>query len=442
MFVKKYFLWFYFILFSFLFLKFEIAYSVDTNAIEVDRSFFKAVIKNLQKECNQNKVNSCKSLIRFYDMYKNYEKAFKLAKKTCSISKYKECEYLASFYINGKGTKKNCKKGIYWYKKSCQKNNLSACANLGVLYLIGKCTSKNKKKAVYYFKKSCPYPENSYGDFYGCYYLGLFYEAKKDNKKALKAYSYSCFYSKGEVKEACFRGGRINEKNLNLEGATNFYKEGCDISKGYIVYRGKRIPHSLCEECCFKVGQFYEKGVVDLTKNYSEAAKYYQYACDLGHGKSCLRLAEFYSKGMGVPKDVKKALRLYKESCSNGVSRACYLISLMFYTGLNVKKDINLSFTYALKACEKKYLDGCILVDKMIDERIKNGNYNKKVPMKDVLKFKVMIWVLLCESGKKEYCKKIDKSYIKLFNKNKKDERKIIEEIKNIYKNYKEKEEI
>ncbi len=36
MFVKKYFLWFYFILFAFLFLKFEIAYPADTKVLELD----------------------------------------------------------------------------------------------------------------------------------------------------------------------------------------------------------------------------------------------------------------------------------------------------------------------------------------------------------------------------------------------------------------------
>lgn len=71
-------------------------------------------------------------------------------------------------------------------------------------------------------------------------------------------------------------------------------------------------------EAQYELGVAYEDGNLGLTKNRSEAAKWYLKAAEQGHAEAQRDIGGCYNYGNGVSKDKKKAEYWYRKSAAQG----------------------------------------------------------------------------------------------------------------------------
>ncbi len=58
-------------------------------------------------------------------------------------------------------------------------------------------------------------------------------------------------------------------------------------------------------------------------KDYIQAKKYFEKACDLNNGGGCGALAVLYINGQGVEKNLTKADQYFSKACKLGNQEAC-----------------------------------------------------------------------------------------------------------------------
>ncbi|WRD14593.1 SEL1-like repeat protein [Helicobacter pylori] len=96
----------------------------------------------------------------------------------------------------------------------------------------------------------------------------------------------------------------------------------------------KAIFRVLCL-CCVLIGggglmaepnpkELFDLGVESYkAKDYIQAEKYFEKACDLNNGVGCKNLGFLYEYGEGVEKDLTKAAYFYSKACKLGSQEAC-----------------------------------------------------------------------------------------------------------------------
>ena len=94
-------------------------------------------------------------------------------------------------------------------------------------------------------------------------------------------------------------------------------------------------------------------------KQYDNAFKLFNEACDLGNGGSCYNLGLMYKKGDGVKQDKFKAVELYRKACDLGNGDGCNNLGVMYSKGEGIRQDIKKAKELYGKACDLKVEVGC-----------------------------------------------------------------------------------
>ncbi len=89
--------------------------------------------------------------------------------------------------------------------------------------------------------------------------------------------------------------------------------------------------------CCVLIGgglmakpnpeELFDLGVKSIeAKDYIQAKKYFEKACDLDNGLGCGVLGSLYQNGEGVKQDSKKAAQYISKACKLGDQKACEVL--------------------------------------------------------------------------------------------------------------------
>ncbi len=109
----------------------------------------------------------------------------------------------------------------------------------------------------------------------------------------------------------------------------------------------------------FVLGQTYSIGI-GVSKNDTEAVKWYRRAADQGVSHAQFHLGESYRFGDGVPQDDREAVKWYRQSADQGDSHARFHIGESYRFGEGVAKDDQEAFTWYRKAAEQGHPDAQI----------------------------------------------------------------------------------
>ncbi|MFP6136501.1 tetratricopeptide repeat protein, partial [Helicobacter pylori] len=97
-------------------------------------------------------------------------------------------------------------------------------------------------------------------------------------------------------------------------------------------------------------------------KDYIQAKKYFEKACDLKYGGGCFSLGILYTNKDFGEKNYKKALALMTKGCELNYALECvFLGNLYTNNGPMVKKDLRKATQYYSKACELNLGVSCSL---------------------------------------------------------------------------------
>ena len=90
----------------------------------------------------------------------------------------------------------------------------------------------------------------------------------------------------------CFFSLSANAFNPSAEDVANHVK-GCNKHDGFD---------------CMLLGEIYENGTPEITKDLLKAFNYYKKSCNYGESDGCSSLGYLYEKGLGTAGDPQKAL--------------------------------------------------------------------------------------------------------------------------------------
>ncbi len=122
----------------------------------------------------------------------------------------------------------------------------------------------------------------------------------------------------------------------------------------------KAIFRALCL-CCVLIGggglmaepnpeELFDLGVKSIeAKDYIQAKKYFEKACDLKYGGGCGALGDLYDD---VEKNLIKAAQLYTKACDLNNGRGCNNLGVLYEYGQGVEKDLIKAAYFYSKACK------------------------------------------------------------------------------------------
>lgn len=179
--------------------------------------------------------------------------------------------------------------GFTWYLNAATKGYAPAMVQLGLMYSYGEGVEKDLEKAASWLR-----PANV---------------KKSAAGKQLLA--------------DCFLHGKGVEKNFSV--AVRLLHEALDIQK-----TGRTLD---------MLGNCYHKGL-GTKQDSTQAATYYQQACDLAYYDSYAHLANLYLQGDGVTTNEATGIRLLRDGIDKGNNPNCmYAYGLALWKGTGVKQS-------------------------------------------------------------------------------------------------------
>ncbi|MFB1292665.1 tetratricopeptide repeat protein [Helicobacter pylori] len=96
--------------------------------------------------------------------------------------------------------------------------------------------------------------------------------------------------------------------------------------------------------------ELFDLGVKSIeAKDYIQAKKYFEKACDLKYGGGCGALGDLYDD---VEKNLTKATQYFSKACDLNNGGGCSNLGVLYYNGDGVKRDLTKADQYISKACK------------------------------------------------------------------------------------------
>ncbi|WP_120912789.1 tetratricopeptide repeat protein [Helicobacter pylori] len=106
--------------------------------------------------------------------------------------------------------------------------------------------------------------------------------------------------------------------------------------------------------------ELFDLGVKSIeAKDYIQAKKYFEKACELKDGGGCFNLGRLYYYGEGVEKDFKKAFALFEKACDLNNSGGCGTLGMLYEFGQGVEKNLTKAAYFYSKACKLGFQKTC-----------------------------------------------------------------------------------
>ena len=103
----------------------------------------------------------------------------------------------------------------------------------------------------------------------------------------------------------------------------------------------------------YHLGMSYRDGVEGFDKNLPKGVRYIRMAAEKGYALAQSELGVMYSKGVGVPRDMKKSFDLYMQAAVQGEAIAQLNVGNRYHKGEGVDKDVNQSFIWCKKSADQ-----------------------------------------------------------------------------------------
>ncbi|MBH0292293.1 sel1 repeat family protein [Helicobacter pylori] len=118
-------------------------------------------------------------------------------------------------------------------------------------------------------------------------------------------------------------------------------------------------------------------------KDFIQAKKYFEKACNLNYGGGCGALGDLYDDGKGVEKNLIKAAQFYSKACDLNDKFGCSILGAMQYIGKGVVKNEKQAVEKFEKACKLGKEEACEIFSLEVlcessDQKACDMSYDKK----------------------------------------------------------------
>lgn len=223
---------------------------------------------------------------------------------------------------------------IILFKKGCDAKIAEACSELASTYFVKDYDNEDDALAYKYSKIACDLKSGL-----GCFILGISYEfgrgVNQNDSHALSAYERGC---KADDLSSCVEAGTYlqwEKFGEDYTQAARYFQKACDGK----AYKG-----------CWKLATLYHDGD-GVAESHIRALKYRKLACDGGFAKGCYSLGSDY----GRRGDTAKALAAYKKGCDGGEAGSCFDYGRYHALGYGTVKNEVIGLAIIRQVCGDDY---------------------------------------------------------------------------------------
>jgi len=101
----------------------------------------------------------------------------------------------------------------------------------------------------------------------------------------------------------------------------------------------------------YKLGTAYDEGL-GVSKDYTEALKWFRLAAEQGHARSQFRVGDMYMSGDGVAKNDAEAVKWFRKAAEQGLANAQGMLGIIYAKGQAVPQDYVLAYMWLHLATE------------------------------------------------------------------------------------------
>jgi TPR repeat protein len=101
----------------------------------------------------------------------------------------------------------------------------------------------------------------------------------------------------------------------------------------------------------YKLGIAYDEGL-GVSKDHSEAFKWFRLAAEQGHAHSQFRLGDMYMSGDGVAKNEPEAVNWFRKAAEQGLANAQGMLGIIYAKGQGVQPNYVLAYMWLSLASE------------------------------------------------------------------------------------------
>ena len=310
--------------------------------------------------------------------------------------------WLGSSYERGiNGYRKDAQNAVYWYRKAAEQGHTDAQYNLGIIYSWGQGVPQNSEQGAYWVRKAADKGHHQAED-HMCYLYMVGKGVPQDYKKAfdwgIKAARAGISYSQYAVgalyyfgrgvrqdyveamkwyRKSAEQGNSYAQNNLGV-----MYEQGQGVTRNYdqalqwykkAATQGNTIAQTNLYNLQEKMKsvtvaateppelpelpepkELYDKGEqCRLSKNYSEALKYYRQAAEHNYAPAQDKIGWMYQNGWGVSRNYSEAVNWYSKASNQGNAAAQASLAYMYYKGWGVSKNLQQALYWYKKSAEQ-----------------------------------------------------------------------------------------
>lgn len=306
---------------------------------------------NLKRACDNNIVQACVGLAAALKagagIDRDFAQAARLYRSGCEAGMYGACTDLGDLYAAGRGVSPSGAVAMGLYRTACQAGDLRACFGEGVLFAEGEGVVANIATAVARFESTC---EAGYAP--GCARLGdLFFQGRgvdRDRRLGIRYLRRGCdagdTYGCEQLGAALLQGSR--DVPRDPDGALQVLDQACQASSG---------------RACGLMAELLESGELTPTGDRPLApGPLREQACTLGHGESCLWVADRTSAD--APEAAERWLTL---GCETDNGESCSRLGRLALA----RGDALEGARKLREACQLNALSACVDAGRMFEER-------------------------------------------------------------------------
>lgn len=93
-----------------------------------------------------------------------------------------------------------------------------------------------------------------------------------------------------------------------------------------------------------------------MTKDYTEAAKWYRKAAEQNYDEAQFHLGRFYANGLGVVKNDEEATKWFRKAAEQNYAPAKVFLGIHYANGQGVARDVVEAYAWLNLAAEKEEL--------------------------------------------------------------------------------------
>lgn len=349
-------------------------------------------LKLLELACDADEQLACRNLAWLF-LNKNSSvlsrsEGMRLLTESCERGLATACGDLGSLSVRGLGVPRDERYGALRLQAACSQGSVKSCADLGLLLLTAATLDRDPARAAPLLEYAC-----QGGSMPACSASGALLAQSDDAKQVARGHALMRRACEAPLGTTCNDWGLAHAEGWGMppsarqaallfrQACSAYEASGCasyaelmQTGEGGVPVDPRGAVQLFSKACtqgsfraCHGVGLALLEGR-GIAKQPAEAAPYLYYACDYKFAPACDALAGLLDSGQAGT-NLAEAVRLSQFSCEQGIATGCLRLSNYYERGVGVGRDSERAGALKQRACRLGTASACGVLSAPVAEQ-------------------------------------------------------------------------